>query len=241
VSSAPHFRVAILAGGLATRLRPLTEIIPKALIDVGGKHFIELQLDLLRRQGYCEVVVCAGYLGEMIEDVIGDGAALGMDVCYSYDGPTLLGTAGSLRKARELLGQAFFVLYGDSYLQCDFAAVESAFVASGKQSLMTVYLNDGRWDTSNVHFVDGKIQRYDKVEKDPSMRHIDYGLGVLSQATLQLVPVDQASDLASLYRQLLQAGELAAFEVRERFFEIGSLDGLAQLREYLQRAPSAAP
>jgi NDP-sugar pyrophosphorylase family protein len=239
VSPPQRLRVAILAGGLATRLRPLTETIPKALVDVGGKPFIRLQLELLQRQEFREVVVCAGYLGEMIECTIGDGTSLGMDVRYSFDGPKLLGTAGSLRKASSLLGAAFFVLYGDSYLPCDYAAVQTAFMASAKQALMTVYFNDGRWDTSNVRFVKGRIERYDKVQRDATMRHIDYGLGVLTQSALDLVPADRTADLASLYRKLLAAGQLAALEIPERFYEIGSFEGLAELRGYLRSVPGA--
>jgi N-acetyl-alpha-D-muramate 1-phosphate uridylyltransferase len=238
MSNGDRLPVAILAGGLATRLRPLTETIPKSLIDIGGSPFIEHQLDLLRSHGIRDVVVCAGYLGNMIADAIGDGTDRGMRVQYSFDGERLLGTAGSLRNARELLGSAFFVLYGDSYLPCDYAAVQSAFVESSKYALMTVYRNEGRWDRSNVRIENGAILRYDKRHNDASMRHIDYGLGVLSQPALNMVPADEPSDLASLYQRLLESGQLAAFEVPERFYEIGSFEGLAELREYLQAHPA---
>ena len=119
--------VAILAGGLATRLRPLTGSLPKALVDIGGQPFIVHQLRLLRARGLERVVVCAGYLGDMIRDVVGDGSAIGLDVDYAFDGPRLLGTAGALRNAAPLLGDAFFVLYGDSYLECDYGAIEAPF------------------------------------------------------------------------------------------------------------------
>jgi N-acetyl-alpha-D-muramate 1-phosphate uridylyltransferase len=239
VSEPEQFPVAILAGGLATRLRPLTDTIPKALIDVDGTPFIGLQLELLRRQHVREVVICAAYLGEMIQDSIGDGRAFDLQVRYSFDGAQLLGTAGSLRKARNLLGKAFFVLYGDSYLPCDYAPIRSAFIASGQPALMTVYRNDGRWDRSNVRLTDGKIECYDKASTDPAMRHIDYGLGVLTQRALDQVPSDQPSDLAVLYQQLLAQDQLAAFEVPERFYEIGSFEGLTELRQHLRLAPSS--
>jgi len=228
------FPVAILAGGLATRLRPLTQTFPKALLDVAGEPFIAHQLRLLRRQGVARVVICAGYLGEMIREFVHHGEEFGVDVTFAFDGPKLLGTAGALRQARPLLGQQFFVLYGDSYLPCDLRAVQRAFTASGQPALMTVYRNDGQWDASNVEFADGKLLAYDKRRKSPRMRHIDYGLGVLSAAVLDEVPADSPYDLAVLYQNLLRRGQLAAAEVPERFYEIGSFQGLDELAGLLR-------
>src|SRR6187431_438884 len=130
--------VAILAGGLATRLRPITETIPKALVEVAGVPFIARQLDYLRAQGIPRAVLCVSYRGEQIEAAIGDGRDFGLEVRYSYDGPKLLGTGGALKRALPLLGERFFILYGDSFLPVDFGAVEAAFRASGKPALMTV-------------------------------------------------------------------------------------------------------
>lgn len=238
--SRPLLPVAILAGGLATRLRPLTETVPKALLDVGGEPFIAHQLRLLRANGIERVVVCAGYLGELIEAAVGDGAALGLRVAYAFDGPTLLGTAGALKRALPLLGEACFVLYGDSYLPCDYRAVQAAFEASGRLALMTVFRNDGRWDASNVEFVDGRLLAYDKRAPAPRMRHIDYGLGLFRRAAFDLVPAGEPSDLAVLYRRLLARGELAGHEVARRFYEIGSPAGLEETRRYLAgRSPGA--
>jgi NDP-sugar pyrophosphorylase family protein len=144
--------IAILAGGLATRLRPITETIPKALIEVAGEPFLAHQLRLLRRYGFERVVLCVGYLGEMIQAFAGNGAAFGLRVEYAFDGPQLLGTGGALRRALPLLGERFAVIYGDSYLPCDYQAALAAFDDSGKLGLMSVYRNEGRWDTSNVEF-----------------------------------------------------------------------------------------
>ncbi len=225
--------VAILAGGLAMRLRPLTEKIPKSLMDLHGEPFIVHQLRLLRSRGVTRVVICAGFLGEMIQQVIGDGAHWGVRADFSFDGDQLRGTAGALKAALPLLGDAFFVLYGDSYLSCDYDAVQIAFEASSKAGLMTVYPNAGRWDKSNVEFADGRILVYDKHQVTPHMRHIDYGLGVLRASALTDVPNDQPHDLAVLYQNLLARGELAGYEIAERFYEIGSFDGLAETRQYL--------
>ena len=229
----PVLPVAILAGGLATRLRPITEIIPKALVEVNGEPFLAHQLRLLSRSGVKRAVLCVGYRGDDIRDYAGDGRRFGMELDYSFDGPQLLGTAGALRKALPLLGDASFALYGDSYLPCDYRAIEEAFVTSGKLALMTVFQNDSRWDTSNVEFSDGRILAYDKANRTPRMRHIDYGLGAFRAAALQCLEPDRPTDLASLYQDLLLQEELAAFEVSERFYEIGSFEGIRELAAYL--------
>ncbi len=227
--------VAILAGGLATRLRPLTETIPKSLVEINGEPFVRHQLRLLRSQNISHVVLCVGYLGEMVRDEVGDGSAFGLHVEYSFDGPVPLGTAGALKNALPLLGERFFVLYGDSYLPCDWTAVGTAFLASGKAALMTVYRNSGQWDSSNIQFVQGRIVAYNKKLRTPAMEYIDYGLGVLRQAALNRVPANQPFDLATLYEQLLTEGELAAYEVSERFYEIGSFAGIEEFSGYLHQ------
>ncbi len=227
--------VALLAGGLATRLRPLTEKIPKALVTVAGEPFLAHQLRLLHSRGLRRVVLCVGFLGEMIEAEFGDGGAFGMQLEYSFDGDTLLGTGGALVRALPLLGEAFLVLYGDSYLPIDYGAVLQAFAASGKPGLMTVFHNAGRWDTSNVVFADGTIHCYDKKALTPEMRHIDYGLGLLQARTLAGRPANEPFDIADVYRDLSRAGELAGYEVRERFYEIGSPAGLTELDALLQK------
>ena len=224
--------VALLAGGLATRLRPITETIPKALVDVAGQPFIARQLAYLRAQGVHKVVLCIGYLGEMIEAVVGDGAQFGLEVSYSPDGPTLLGTGGALKQAIPLLGEEFFVLYGDSFLPVDFGAVEQAFVQSGKQSLMTVLKNGDQWDKSNVLYVDGTLLEYNKRAPRPEMAYIDYGLGVIKAVVLDAYPSAKPFDLADVYQALSLQGQLAGMEVFERFYEIGSHAGLKQTEDY---------
>lgn len=229
------YPVAILAGGLATRLRPLTEKIPKALIDINGEPFIAHQLRLLAANGVGEVVICTGYLGHMIEEEVGDGSAFGLHVAYAFDGPKLLGTAGCIKQAAPLLGDSFFVLYGDSYLTCDYRAIAASFKKSGQLALMTVFKNEGLFDTSNIEFADGRILVYDKKARTPLMHHIDYGLGLLRREALDIVPSGEVFDLATLYQAMLARGELAAFEVPERFYEIGSTAGIDDLCQYLAK------
>jgi len=224
---------AILAGGLATRLRPITDRIPKAMVEINGQPFIAHQLRLLASRGIGRVVLCLGYRGEMVRDFVGSGGQFGLQAEYSFDGPVLRGTAGAIQQAMPLLGESFFVLYGDSYLPCDYQAVEEAFRSSGKTALMTVFRNEGRWDASNVEFAEGRILAYDKQNRTPRMHYIDYGLGVFDRQAFGALAPGSVSDLAPLYQELLARNELAAFEARERFYEIGSVEGIRELAESL--------
>jgi NDP-sugar pyrophosphorylase family protein len=229
------FPVVILAGGLATRLRPLTNKIPKALVEVAGRPFLEHQLELLKRSSITEVVLCLGYLGEMIEQRYGDGAALGIRIRYSFDGPILLGTGGAIKRASPLLPDAFFVLYGDSYLPIDFQAVAAAFIEAGQPALMTVYANADAWDPSNVWFEQGRIRLYSKREKLPEMRFIDYGLMVCTRQIFDDFPNDVPFNLADTFETLSRKGQLAGHEVYQRFYEIGSPSGLGELDQLLSK------
>ena len=224
--------VAILAGGLATRLRPLTEMIPKALVDVAGEPFISRQLRYLRGQGVNSVVLCIGYLGQMIQDRLGNGEEFGLSINYSMDGPDLLGTGGALTKAIPLLGDDFFILYGDSYLPVNFSSVQKAYESSNRRALMTILKNRNLWDRSNVMFVEGRLVEYNKYDSHSEMAYIDYGLGVMSASTLVDYSTDNPFDLADLYHDLSVHGQLAGFEVHERFYEIGSLPGLKDAEDY---------
>jgi NDP-sugar pyrophosphorylase family protein len=235
----PLFPIAILAGGLATRMRPLTETTPKALLEVAGEPFIAHQLRLVAAQGIKRVVLCVGHLGERIEQQVGTGTAFGLQVSLSYDGPRLLGTAGALKQALPLLGERFFVMYGDSYLSCDFRAVQTTFQREDRLALMTVFHNAGRWDQSNILFRKGRIDRYDKSHPTKEMQHIDYGLGIFDARAFANLPVGVPCGLAELYQSLLARGQLGAHEVSERFYEIGSLAGMEEACQYLRRQQAA--
>ena len=227
--------VAILAGGLATRLRPLTDSLPKALVPVAGRPFLLHQLDYLCAQGISRVVLCTGYRASQIKAVVGDGSDCGVEVSYSEDGDTLLGTGGAIVKALPLLGPAFFVLYGDSFLPVGFDQVESRWRQSHLPALMTVFRNAGQWDTSNALFEDSKVVEYNKRVPRPEMHYIDYGLGVLSAELLIDHHTAGPFDLADLYHELSLVGKLAGLEVFERFYEIGSPQGLVQAEAYFSR------
>jgi NDP-sugar pyrophosphorylase family protein len=219
--------LALLAGGLAARLRPLTEQVPKAMIEVAGEPFIAHQLRLARREGISRVVLCVGYLWEPIRDFVADGRRFGLEVAYAVDHPKLMGTGGALRNALDQLGSEFMVMYGDSWLDTAFPPIVEAFRATRKPALMTVFRNDGCWDQSNVWFEDDVIKHYDKRETLPQMHHIDWGLSVITADVLRKQP-DEAFDLASVFSALVRRGELAGYEVKTRFYEIGSAEGLAE-------------
>lgn len=225
--------VAILAGGLATRLRPVTEKIPKALLEIAGKPFIFHQLELLKQQGINKVILCVGYLGEQVVAAVGNGQSMGISVEYSFDGDVLLGTGGALKRALPLLGDSFFVLYGDSYLPCSFSEVQTAFEKSNCPALMTVLRNGDRWDKSNVLFQEGRLVEYNKSSPHPEMAHIDYGLGILTSSLFNGFETGQSFDLADIYQYLSLNGRLAGFEVDKRFYEIGSHQGIEETEEFL--------
>jgi NDP-sugar pyrophosphorylase family protein len=225
--------VAVLAGGYATRMYPQTLNQPKALLTVAGQPFIFHQLELLRRNGIERVVICAGHLGEQIRSAVPDGSRWGLRLDYSWEGEQLLGTGGALRRALPLLGEAFFVLYGDTYLPIDFRAVHAFFESRAAQGLMTVLRNQNRWDQSNIAYANGWVLRYDKEHPGPEMEYIDYGLGLIRSETLA-GPPDEVFDVALVYQRLIQARQLQGFEVHERFYEIGTPVGLAEAEAFLR-------
>ncbi len=219
---------------MATRLLPITERIPKLLVEVAGEPFFSHQIRLLKAAGLTRIVLCVGYLGEKIVEQYGDGANWGVKIDYAFDGPKLLGTGGALIAALPKLGDTFYVLYGDSYLPIDYRAVGDFFINSGQLGLMTVYENQGRYDTSNLWFADGEIKLYDKKVRLPQMHHIDYGLGVFRAAAFDGFARDTVVDLAEVQKSLVARRELAGYEIKQRFYEIGSHAGLQELNTLLR-------
>lgn len=228
-------QVAILAGGLATRLRPITETIPKAMVPIHGKPFLEYQIDFLKKNGVKELVLCVGYLSEQIEQFFGDGHTRGVSIRYVYDGKTLLGTAGALKRAEDQLDEDFFVMYGDSYILLDFQEVYSYFRKSQKLALMVVYKNDNKYDTSNVAVENGMVTRYDKKNSSGDLVLIDYGVLVFNKKVLELIPENQVCPLEDIINTLIQKKELAAYETKNRFYEIGSHKGMDEFTQYIQK------
>ncbi len=229
----------ILAGGLATRLRPVTETTPKLLVPIAGRPFADYQLQWLRRQGVTRIVYCIGYLGDRIRAAIGDGGRFGLEVRYCDEGESLMGTGGALRMALDagLLAGVFLVLYGDSFLPIPYAPVVAAHRRSGRRALMTVMHNDDRWDRSNVVFEPPLVTLYDNGADEATrarMHHIDYGLSVFARDFVaDEIPPGEVVDLAVPLKRASLAGELAGFEVTERFYEVGSTAGIADFTRYV--------
>lgn len=225
--------IAVLAGGLATRMQPLTNRLPKALLEVAGEPFIAHQLRLFAREEIRHVKLLVGNRWEQIELFVGDGRRFGVQVDYIIDGPQLLGTGGALRHAIDHLGREFLVTYCDSWLDASYGPVVEAFRSGGAPALMCVYCNENRWGASNVHFENGIIQCYSKKIRLPKMRHIDWGLSMLQADVVATRPLGQAWDLAELYETLSISGRLAGYEMTHRFYEIGSFEGLAETKRLL--------
>jgi NDP-sugar pyrophosphorylase family protein len=217
---------------MATRLGEVTKTIPKALVPLAGRPFIDHQLEGLHAQGLREIVMCVGHFADQIRSHVGDGAKFGLRVRYSDDGPALRGTGGAVRRALPLVGDGCFVLYGDSLLDVDYAAVFTALPRTAL-GLMTVFRNGNSFDKSNVLFRNGRLVRYSKRDATPEMAHIDYGLSLLRRAAIERVPAGQPSDLAELYSALVASGEMVGFEVTTRFYEIGSPTGLREAEEFI--------
>jgi NDP-sugar pyrophosphorylase family protein len=224
--------VCILAGGLGTRLGERVRDTPKPLIEVAGEPFLLHQLRLLAAHGAREVVLCVGYLGELIEQRVG-ADRYGLRIRYSYDGPELDGTLGAIRRARDLLGERFLVLYGDTYLRLDYGAAAAAWQSSGLPAMMAVLRNEGRWDVSNALYHDGRVLAYDKRAPRPDMSWIDFGLSGLEQALLDLAG-PQSRELSDLFHRLAEERLLYGFQATERFFEIGTPAGLAEADAFLR-------
>jgi NDP-sugar pyrophosphorylase family protein len=233
-----RLQCVILAGGRGERMRPMTDSIPKTLIPVGGVPFASHQLDWLAREGVDRVVYCIGYRGDLIREYVSDGGRWGVSVDFVDEGDELRGTAGALRLALDMgvLCNRFFVLYGDSYLPIALDPVWKAFEEVPQPALMTVLRNEGRWDRSNAVVEDGLVTTYDKSGADTNIRlaWIDYGLSALERSVVEArVRRGALADLAELYCDLSAERLLGAFEVHERFFEIGSPAGLSDLERHL--------
>ncbi len=233
-------QIVILAGGLATRLRPLTNDIPKSMIRVNGRPFLEYQLNLLRENKISDIVLCVGHLSEMIKAHFGDGNRFGVNIRYSNEGENLLGTAGALKKAEPLLEDRFFLLYGDSYLPFDYQAIWSYSSRHSDFCVLTVYRNLNRYDNSNVAIADGLVTVYDKSNPGGRLIRIDAGLAVLRKRFLSRIPPDRPSPLEALYQDIIGEKKMLAYEVRRRFYEIGSPRGLIDFERLMRSKPPVA-
>ncbi len=226
--------VAILAGGLATRLHPLTLDYPKSMISIHGYPFIGWQLQQLSREGITSIVLCLGHKASEIVEFVGDGNQFGLNVVYSIEN-TQLGTGGAIKNAEHLLGEVFGVLYGDSYLPINYLEVFDKFTPSKELVLMTIYENSNKFDKSNVFLQSDGSLYYSKNYPLPQMTHIDYGFSVFSREAIHSIPVGESSDLSKVLEKLSRKGLVGGLEIQERFYEVGSLNGIVELEKFLGR------
>jgi N-acetyl-alpha-D-muramate 1-phosphate uridylyltransferase len=229
-------QAVILAGGLGTRLRPITSSVPKAMVQVGGKPFLEHEIELLKENGVEDLVLCVGHLGDAVEDYFGDGSRWGVRVRYSRDGPVLLGPAGALKLAEPLLEGQFFVTYGDAYLRLDYRSLMEGFETSGKLGMMAVYKNRNRFGRSDLAIEGGKVVRYEK-SGSGGMEWVNFGVTALKRMALSLIPPGRECGEEEFYGELIRRGELLAFPVRKRFYEIGRPSSLAEFERFLKSHP----
>ena len=227
--------VAILAGGLATRIRPVTVNIPKSMIEVCGNPFVHWQVKLLQKSGVEEIVFCLSHKSEVIEDFLGNGSKYGISIRYSLDGKKQLGTGGAIVKALPMLGKKFMVLYGDSYLPVNYKLIEEAFLNSSKPALMTIYLNKNELDVSNVIYSDGVLKRYAKNESLPNMNYIDFGLSFFERKIFTGYSENETLDLSIICKDLSEKGLIAGLPVNNRFYEVGSFQGIADFTNFIER------
>ena len=225
-------QAVIIAGGLGTRLGSLTSNQPKSMIQILGKPFIEYQFDLLTKSSVTDVVLCLGYQGKQITDYCGDGCKFGADLKYSFEEKSL-DTAGALKLAAPLLQDYFFTLYGDSYVFIDFKEMMSVLQSKKRIGVMSVYQNHDRFDKSNTAVSDGRVTFYSK-EKRENLKYIDYGVNLFRKDVLQLIPEEEPYSMGALFNRLIEQNELLAYDVKKRFYEIGSVNGLTEFTEYVK-------
>jgi MurNAc alpha-1-phosphate uridylyltransferase len=236
-------QAVILAGGLGTRMRPFTEKMPKCLLPVCGRPFIDYQLDLLKAGGVREIVLCVGYLGEMVQSHLGDSGSRGLRIEYSWDSPECGGTAGALKHAEPLLDTTFFLTWGDSYVRVDHAAMFAAHRASTPEvaATMGVFCNQNAYDSSNVQIGGNKVVRYVKGAPNSQLTHIDAGISVFERSALQEIPSHQNVALDQFFSSWAASGRLGAFSVPHRFYETGSWAGLADFEKFIANGGDSAP
>jgi len=224
-------QMVIFCGGLATRLRPLTEKIPKSMVRINGKPFLVYQIEILKKNNVKNVVLCTGFLGEQIKEYFGDGKKFGINIKYSEEKDRLLGTGGALINAEHILKEKFFTMYGDSYLLLDFRDIWRYFDNFKKMGMMVVYKNYNRFDRSNVTIRDNYVTNFYKDRNKRGLVYIDSGASVLRKSVLDLIPTDTKFSLNDVFIELIKRKELLAYRTNQRFYEIGSKRGLEEFKK----------
>ncbi|HYC26605.1 MAG TPA: sugar phosphate nucleotidyltransferase [Nitrososphaerales archaeon] len=230
-------QAVILAGGLGTRLRPLTQDVPKAMVKVMGRPFLEYEVKLLKDNGVDDLVVCVGYLASAIQDHFGDGGKFGVEMRYSHDGPDLLGPAGALKQATPMLEDEFLVTYGDAFLVAPYAKIMDTLTSSECLGVMAVFRNENQFGRSDLEVKDGRVTRYDKTTQTPEMEWINFGVSALKKDALSTIRAGQPCGEEEFYGKLISANQLLAYPVAERFYEIGTPESLREFEAFISSRP----
>lgn len=230
-------QAVILAGGLGTRLRPLTLDVPKPMVPVAGRPFLDYELRLLTRNGFHDFVICVGYRADQIERYFGNGSELGISIAYSNDGEKQLGPSGALTNAAKLLKNEFMVTYGDAFLQMNYRDFEESFRSSGKLGMMAVLDNHNSFGNSDIVVKDGLVVEYDKTNQKPEMTWINFGATMLQKRALGVIPASTVLEEEQFYRALIAKRELAAFVTTNRFYEIGTIPALREFEKFVIENP----
>ncbi len=226
-------QAAIIAGGRGTRLAPLTNDMPKPMIPVNGKPFLEYELSLLKSNGITDFVICLGYLGNLIQEYFGNGDKFGIRIDYCYDGDKPMDVIGALKRAEPLLHDRFFMTYADCYLRADYAIAMQELEKSKKMAMMLVFKNHNKYGTSDVEVFEGRVINYNKKVQTSNMIYINYGVTVLRRDSLKIVPADTAYGEEEFFGKLIRDGQLIAHVVGERFYEIGTIQSLSEFKDFV--------
>ncbi len=229
-------QAVILAGGLGTRLRPLTESVPKPMVQINGRPFLEYEIELLKNVGVRDFVLCLGYKGQIIRNHFGDGSKFGARISYSFEGEKLLGPAGGLKNAEALLEDVFLVTYADGYLMMDYVKAWDFFLKSNRLGMMVVYENHNKFGKSDLVVKDGHVVKYDKRHQTHDMVWINFGVSYLRKEALNIIPQDQTFGEEEFYNELISRKELLAFETKGRFYEIGTPESLNEFASFIAKA-----
>lgn len=223
-------QAVVLAGGRGTRLGHLTDGLPKPLVSVQGKPFLDYQVALLKECGFTDLVFCVGHGADAIMTHLGDDSRHGVRVRFSVERGELLGTAGAVKQAEPLLWDTFFLTYFDAYLRLDYCAVLQALMRAGTLGVMVVYRNEDRYERSNVAVAKGFVRAYDKEQRAPGMVYVNFGVSALRREALAFVPAGVPYSQEAWFQSLIRRRQLAAFETAQRFYEVGSPPGLWEFR-----------
>jgi NDP-sugar pyrophosphorylase family protein len=226
-------QMVIICGGLGTRLGHLTKYLPKSMIQIEGKPFLEYQIENLKKQSITDIVLCVGYQSEKIEEYFGNGIRFGVNIKYSFEKEKLLGQMGAVKNAEPLLQDTFFIMYGDSYLSVDLHKVQNFFMQHDKPALMVVYKNHDKYDRSNIIIQDNMVVGYGEKQRTRDMIYIDYGTSVFRKKVLDYTPKDTPYSTEQFFSDLIKKQELMAFESQERFYHIGNPEALEEFRNYI--------